>query len=175
VINDFTTMNITATGQNYDWALSGDTFTYSTTAGGSCGGDCWVLSGTAKYAQFTVTGTLLTIAMSAVPTITTHNGVGASQSIAVLIQNATSITENTTLLSDLNWTPTTSTVVAGSALSSATGSGSPWTAGGSSAFSVDMAGSFSASPEPVTFMLFGTGLIAVALMARRRAAVAVSK
>ncbi len=176
-INDFTGFGVSGafnSAANGNWTLqTGNTFSWSNSAGGACGGDCYVLSGTETNGTYTVTGTLLTIALSAAPQITTKNGVGGAGNILVAIQNATSITAATQFLTDLNLTVSTSTVTGSiaSAATGATGTGPfVWTAGGSSAMTVTLNGTQTTTPEPVTFLLFGTGLLAVAFMSRKKIA-----
>jgi hypothetical protein len=135
-------------GGNYNFSLSG---TMSCTTG-ICAGKNY----TGNFFTFTTTSA-------------TYSG-SAGLGYTISVGSATTLSETATFLNDLGLTtPTgTPTITAGAG----TGNSSPFTAmelTPSSTLTVTTNSSY-ATPEPVTFLLFGTGLAAVAFMTRRRAA-----
>ena len=148
-----------------NWSLSSTTLSFNNT------NDTFTLTGTMSCssglcAGKNYTGQFLTFGVSSAPTYSGSQSLGYSISIG----SATSLTETATFLNDLGLTtPTGTPTITGSA---ASGNNSPYTAmelTPSSGLTVTTSQDY-ATPEPVSFLLFGTGLAAVALIARRRSA-----
>ena len=85
---------------------------------------------------------------------------------------ATNVQDLASLLTDLGEAATVSSVQTSAPASGANGTGSGGTGFGTHSFnltgSTTLGVTLTSTPEPVSFVLFGTGLMAVALIARRR-------
>ncbi|HYA18815.1 MAG TPA: PEP-CTERM sorting domain-containing protein [Bryobacteraceae bacterium] len=150
------------------WSLTGS----PTLAFTNSGGDSFSLTGTLTCTSGCFnnsniySGTIFTGTTSSAPTIT-----GGNQSFGYTIGINTSITltETATLLNDLSLTAPTGTGTI--QLGATSGNSSPYSAMdliASQTLSITQNSSF-LTPEPMSFVLFGTGLAAVALIVRRRA------
>ena len=163
---------------NATWNVTGGSFTLGTSTA-TCGGSityCYIYAGTAKDGSDTVTGTLFEINLAGDPTGTVTGGLPTSKVITTSIAANTTVSASTQLISDLGFvTVTTSTTGSGTgAITSTAGvSGSgpyTWTAG-SDTLGLDIGGT---TPEPVSFLLLGSGLLMIGLVAHRRFAVRAS-
>lgn len=163
-----------ASVDNGTWNVTGGQFTLGTSTA-TCGGSiafCYLYTGTATLGSQTVSGTLFELTMAAAPTDTVAGG--ATKSISVSVTAGTSLTANTTLLHDIGiYNVTTSTATSGTIASTAgfTGSGPyTWTpVAGSQSLALDIGGT---APEPVSVLLFGSGLLIVGLIGYRKRATA---
>jgi hypothetical protein len=168
---DFSSISVSgAVKDNGTWTLSGTpTFQWNS------GADTWTLIGTATC-SFAANGcgisgtndvvsaaTLLLIQLSTAPTATFIGNTVAK----VAITNATSITESTAFLTDLGLTPPSTTTIAAGAFIE--GSGSACSTGNCSFTDFSNVLSITLTPEPVSFMMLGSGLLLVGLFARRKA------
>jgi len=184
-ITQLTITNAADTADNGQWSITGGSEVYSLsgsqvtmTVTGTIG-TCSGCVGTSNLA--TVSGALETITYNGLTggipfnaglTGTSFDTSGATRNgFALNLGVATSTTDLALLLSDLGESATTSTVTQSPA-SGTNSTGPGGTGNGSHTF--DLTGSttlgitLTSAPEPVSFVLFGTGLMAVALIARRR-------
>ena len=148
------------------WALSGANLAFG-------GGTTYTFSGTASCSSGACAGqntgniTLFTFQAPAM----TYTGTGP---FALSLGAATSLTESATFLSDLGLTvPSGTPSISLTAATTAASTASAMKLSASQTFSITTTQSF-ATPEPVSFALFGTGLFAVALIARRKSKQTVS-
>jgi hypothetical protein len=175
---NFSSINVTgANADNGTWTLSGSpTFQWLS------GSDAWVLTGTLTCSfavngcgtigtnvSVSSTGTtaataLMFIQLSVAPTAT----FGAGNTTAkVAIANATSIKESTTFLTDLGLgLPSTTNIAAGSFIQGS--SGTACSVGNCSFTDFSNTLSITMTPEPVSFMMLGSGLLLIGVFARRR-------
>jgi hypothetical protein len=163
----------TITGGTEVYALSGSTVTMTVSGTiGTCGTCVGGNLGGVNGALTTVTYTGLAGGMpfNSGSTDFTTGGTG-NKNFTLNLGAATSVSDLGTLLSDLGETATVGSVTT-SPTSGANGAGSSDTGNGTHVY--NLAGSttlgitLTSTPEPVSFILFGTGLMAVGLIARRR-------
>ena len=147
------------------WSLSNTSLLYSSASGGTytLTGDMSCVSGTCGTENTGVTPISLLTLSGVTPTMTGGTQAGG---FGIALGAATSLTETATFLKDLDLsTPTGTPTASGGA---ASGDSSPVTAMDlttSSTLSISTSQVY--TPEPVSFLLFGTGLLAVTLIARR--------
>jgi hypothetical protein len=188
-----TSVQISGTTDTADigtWSITGGTESYSLSGGtvtvtvNGTIGTCTGCVGTTNLGGGLVTGALETITytgltgtagsppFSSTLTGTSFDTTGASKTgFNLNLGAATSVTDLGLLLTDLGETATTSSVTTTPA-SGVNGAGTSGTGNGNHSFNgagSDILGvTLTSTPEPVSFILFGTGLMAVALIARRR-------
>lgn len=176
-VSNFSTLQESIDGgaDVWNWNLTNSSLVWNSTTDQltlSADMTCQAGSGCGNYTTGSAVS-LLTIQLSAAPTYTISK-VGPSYNLSVAINNATSITETAAFLTatDLNPSNPTLTAESGSIASSGTNSATTtaWTPGSST---LDLTTN-QVSPEPVTFLLFGSGLLAVAFIARRNSRNAVA-
>jgi hypothetical protein len=143
-----------------NWAVTHSTWSYS--AGTyTLDGDISCTSGICAGKNTGSTPIALLTIAGAAPTYTT-----GLNTAAITIGAATSLTETATFLNDLGLTtPAGTPTVTGGA--TANGSTSPFTLTASATLGITTSQIYT-TPEPVSFLLFGTGLLAVTLFARRK-------
>jgi hypothetical protein len=169
--NSFT-LSVTGFAQE-TWTLNGVTDDLKSTNGTD-----FTLSGTAtctsgcRTGQNVYTGSMFTFTDTT--NTTTNNGGGV---FGISISNTTSLSETQTFLTDLGLTTlgslgtgyTSGAVTTSSFTNTGSATGpAAMNLGGSSTLQITTNQSF-ATPEPVSFLLFGTGLAAIALFAKRKA------
>jgi hypothetical protein len=170
-ISDWTQFTVQVGSVTETWDLSAGTslsyasgfFTLTGTA--SCDSLSSSLCGTKTTGAST---TLLTFA-AANPGTFTQTGLSPNQKESITIGTPTSITEAAIFMNTLGLTTPTGvpTSFNSSAVSVSGDISSPYTLTASSSMSMTVNQAF-ATPEPVSFALFGSGLLAVAFFARRR-------
>jgi hypothetical protein len=166
-VKAFTTLKVVQAGSvveqwsltNVDFTLSGGAYGVSFTA--TCfSGYC----GTAGVTNFSGTN-LITFNTGSAPS---YGNLGGNESVSV--GTPTNLSETTTFLNDLHLTVPSGTVT-GNAGMTGTGtgvSGSTLNLQQSTTLNIEATGQLLITPEPVSFLLFGTGLLAIGIVARQK-------
>lgn len=117
---------------------------------------------------------IVTINLAATPVVSNVAGSSPNQTGSILINNATSISESTTLLTDLGLTPPSLTTVASGAALTLTNGTTNSPSAGQETFAKISSGSFSLvmTPEPGTWAMVAGGFLLVAFLARRKTSAA---
>jgi hypothetical protein len=167
-ISDWTKFTVQVGATTETWDLTGtllytagspDSFTLTGTA--SCDAISSSLCGTKTTGA---SQSLLTFGVGSNPGTYSSFNLGSQE--AITIATATSLTETAVFLNTLGLSAPTGTPTGFSGGASTTGNTSPFTLTASSTLAFTSNQVF--TPEPVTFALFGSGLLLIGFIARRR-------
>lgn len=174
---NFTGFSETINGNTYNWTITGGSLTWnnSTTAPSYTFGGTITCASSAFCGSTSVTNAnLFTFGGSSSNAPTDGSSLS---SYNYTITNATSLTASTAFLTALQLTIPTgiaSESVTGTTYNKSNdGTANNYAIGGSGTMALTLSGSnlvAASAPEPVSFLLFGTGLLAVAIYSRRAAA-----
>lgn len=172
-ILDFTGFSETINGNTYNWTITGGSLTWngSTTAPSYTFGGTITCASTSFCGSTSVTNSnLFTFSGSSTDAPTD----GSSLSTYTFgVANATSLSASTVFLNALHLTVPTgigSENVSGTTVSKANdGTTNNYAVGASDTMALTLVGSNLIVPEPMSFLLFGSGLLGIGFYSRRRA------
>jgi len=181
-ITQLTISSAADTADNGQWSITGGTEVYNLTGSTvtmtvsgtintctGCVGTTNLHNVSGALTTVTYTGLTNGIPLNGSPTGFTDTG--GQTNFALTLGAASSLTDLAALLTDLGETATTGSVTTVPA-SGANSTGAGGSGNGNHTFnltgSTTLGVTLTSTPEPVSFILFGTGLMAVALIARRR-------